>query len=415
MAVITVNALSGYDKMLMIFIELFVAGKAMVIKMPVKVKKRRDFLINTLYVAAILALLYFFIKYLFWAVAPFLLSFFFAILLQRPLRFLDKKTKNKCHALWSILLVVASICVIIVPLIFILSELATRLMDFIKYLVGLVNDIPTLLTTLESELLNFGRHLPDSVYDTYTTTITDWFDNLLNNTDPSSGLGISFDTIKNGVTTGITGVYGVVKNIPSVLISVVIGVIAWIFFTKDYNYIVRFIQNQLPDGKKNLLVEIKQVFSKTILKMMRAYGLIMLITFIELFIGFSILSATGIMKNSYFIWIAAGISVFDILPVAGSGGILIPWALFSLILGNYKQAIGILVIYAAISVIRQYIEPKIVGNSLGVHPIVTLMGLYFGLKLFGFIGMFIVPITIMTLKAFNDAGRIQIWKTVDRN
>lgn len=206
-----------------------------------------------------------------------------------------------------------------------------------------------------------------------------------------------------------------VKNIPSVLISIVIGIISWIFFTKDYNYIVRFIQNQLPESKKNLLVEIKQVFSKTILKMMRAYGLIMLITFIELVIGFSVLSATGIMKNSYFLWIAAGIAIFDILPVAGSGGILIPWALFSLILSNYKQAIGLLVIYGIISVIRQYIEPKIVGDSLGVHPILTLMGLYFGLKLFGFIGMFIVPITIMTLKAFNDAGRIQIWKPVDRN
>lgn len=383
--------------------------------MPTKVKKRRDFLINILFIAAILALLYFFLKYLFWAVAPFLLSFFFAILLQRPLRFLDKKTKHKCHALWSILLVVASICIVIVPLIFILSELATKLMEFVKYLVGLTNDLPTLLTTLEGELLNFGKHLPDAVYSTYSTTITDWFDNILNSTSTSSGLGISFDTIKNSVTTGITGVYGVVKSIPSALISLVIGIISWIFFTKDYNYIVRFIQNQLPDGKKNLLVEIKQVFSKTILKMMRAYGIIMLITFIELFIGFSILSATGIMKNSYFIWIAAGIAIFDILPVAGSGGVLIPWALFSLILGNYKQAIGILIIYGVISIIRQYIEPKIVGDSLGVHPIVTLMGLYFGLKLFGFIGMFIVPITIMTLKAFNDAGRIQLWKPVDRN
>lgn len=383
--------------------------------MPVKIKKRRDFLINILFIAAILALLYFFLKYLFWAVAPFLLSFFFAILLQKPLRLLDKKTKNKCHALWSILLVVASICIVIVPLIFILSELATKLMEFIKYLAGLVSDIPAFLTTLESELLNFGKHLPAAVYDTYETTITDWFDNILNNTSTSSGLGINFNTIKSGVTTGITGVYGVVKGIPSVLLSVVIGIIAWIFFTKDYNYIVRFIQNQLPDGKKNLLVEIKQVFSKTILKMLRAYGLIMLITFIELFIGFSILSAVGIMKNSYFLWIAAGVAVFDILPVAGSGGILIPWALFSLILGNYKQAIGLLVIYGVISIIRQYIEPKIVGNSLGVHPIVTLMGLYFGLKLFGFMGMILVPIIIMTLKAFNDAGRIQIWKPIDRN
>lgn len=71
--------------------------------------------------------------------------------------------------------------------------------------------------------------------------------------------------------------------------------------------------------------------------------------------------------------------------------------------------------YVIITVIRQYIEPKIVGSSLGVNPIVTLMGLYFGLKLFGFIGMFLVPLCIMTLKAFNDTGRISIWKTSPEN
>lgn len=115
------------------------------------------------------------------------------------------------------------------------------------------------------------------------------------------------------------------------------------------------------------------------------------------------------MTNNYFVLIAAATAIFDILPVAGSGGVLIPWALFSLISGNYKQAIGLAIMYVVILIIRQYIEPKIVGTSLGVHPIVTLMGLYFGLKLFGFIGMFLVPLCIMTLKAFNDTGRIQLW------
>lgn len=382
--------------------------------MPIKVEKRRNFLINILFLAAVLALIYVFFKYLFWVAAPFLLTFFFAILLQRPLRFLDKKTNNKCHALWSILLVVASILIIIVPLIFIATALMAKLAEFVKYLTSLISDFPNLMTTLESELLNFGKHLPVAMQDNYATTITDWVNNVLDSADTSAA-GVSFDTVKNGVTTGLSGVFGVVKNIPSILISVVISIIAWIFFTKDYNFIVAFIQKQLPDGKKNVLVEIKQVFSKTILKMLRAYGMIMAITFIELFIGFTILRATGIMNNSYFVWIAVGVAIFDILPVAGSGGILIPWALFSLIMGNYKQAIGIMIIYAVISVIRQYIEPKIVGDSLGVHPLITLMGLYFGLKLFGFLGMFIVPLTVMTLKAFNDAGRIHLWKPVDRN
>lgn len=382
--------------------------------MPVKVEKRREFLINILFLACILALVYVFFKYLFWVTAPFILTFLFAIMLQRPIRALDKKCGKKFHTLWSILFVVLSIIIILIPLIFIISALIDRITGIVKYAMEQLNDIPTFLSTLEKEILDLASFLPEGIYKTFSTTVSDTFSNLINDFDLSS-LGISFSSVKSGVSSGLSGVFGVVKNIPSIAIGVVIGIIAWILFTKDYNRVVRFIQLQLPEGKKNLLFEIKQVFSKTILKMLRAYGLIMLITFGELFLGFSLLRIMGIMKNSYYVWIAAGITIFDIMPVAGSGGILVPWALISLVMGNYKQAIGLMVIYVLITVIRQYIEPKIVGDSLGVHPLITLMGLYFGLKLFGFLGMFIVPITVMTLKAFNDTGRIQLWKTPNRN
>ena len=375
-----------------------------------KVEKRRDFLINLLYLAAILGLAYVFFKYLFWMAAPFLLTFFFAMLLQRPLRWLDKKTEKKAHTFWSIALVILSVMIIIIPLVLIFIGIGNKISDFVSYLVGQLDDIPTFLATLEKEILDLLKHLPSGLYKTLSNTVTESFTKLIQGGESATS-AIDMDTIKSGLSTGISGMYSVVKNIPSVLIVIVIGFVAWIFFTKDYDKVVRFIQRQMPKDKKNTLVEFKQVFYKTIITMFRAYGLIMCITFGELLLGFSILSMLGIMKNGYFALIAAGIAIFDILPVAGSGGILIPWAIVCLVTGNYKQAIGLIIIYVVITVIRQYIEPKIVGTSLGVNPIVTLMGLYFGLKLFGFIGMFVVPITIMTLKALNDNGRISIWKT----
>lgn len=375
-----------------------------------KVEKRRDFLINLLYLAAILGLAYVFFKYLFWMAAPFLLTFFFAMLLQRPLRWLDKKTEKKAHTFWSIALVILSVMIIIIPLVFIFIGVGNKISDFVSYLVGQLDDIPAFLATLEKEILDLLKHLPSGLYKTLSNTVTESFTKLIQGGESATS-AINMDTIKSGLSTGISGMYSVVKNIPSVLIGIVIGLVAWIFFTKDYDKIVRFIQRQMPKDKKNTLVEFKQVFYKTILTMFRAYGLIMCITFGELLLGFSILSMLGIMKNGYFALIAAGIAIFDILPVAGSGGILMPWAIVCLVTGNYKQTIGLIIIYMVITVIRQYIEPKIVGTSLGVNPIVTLMGLYFGLKLFGFIGMFVVPITIMTLKALNDNGRISIWKT----
>lgn len=382
--------------------------------MPDKVKKRRDAIINVAFAAMILGLIYVFFKYCFGVTAPFLLSFFFAVLLQKPLRHLDKKTKNKFHTLWSLLLVLLCIIIILGPVITIIALIGREIGSFISYLTDQFSDLPAFLATLEKEILNLLQFLPDSVYTTVSDTISDFFSRMINNFDLSE-LGIDMNSITSGLTTGVSGIFGVVRNIPSILIGIVIGIIAWIFFTKDYDYIVHFIKLQLPEGKKNILSEMKQIFSTTVLKMVRAYALIMFITFCELFLGLSILNWTGIMHNNYIFMIAIAIAVFDILPVAGSGGILIPWSIISLVLGDYSKAIGLIVIYVVISVIRQYIEPKIVGSSLGVHPIVTLAGLYFGLKLFGFLGMFIVPITVMTLKAFNDAGRIHLYNSPDRN
>ncbi|MDD6728985.1 MAG: sporulation integral membrane protein YtvI [Eubacteriales bacterium] len=379
-----------------------------------KVEERRATLINIAYVAVILALVYVFFKYCFGVAAPFLLSFFFAVVLQRPLRWLDKKTKNKCHGLWSVLLVLFVIAIILVPIGLIISSIFREIGSFISYLTNQLNDLPAFLATLEKEILSFLKFLPDALYTTVADKITEFFGTAINDFDLSA-LGINTQSITSGITSGISGIYSVAKNVPSILLAVVIGIIAWIFFTKDYNYVVGFIKKQLPDNHKNILSEIKQVFSKTILKMLRAYGIIMFITFCELFLGFSIMNLIGIMNNSFAFVIAICIAIFDILPVAGSGGILIPWALISLISGNVSQAIGLIVLYAIITVIRQYIEPKIVGDSLGVHPLVTLAGLYFGLKLFGVMGMFIVPICVMTVKAFNDTGRIHLYNPPERN
>jgi len=379
-----------------------------------KVAKRRDFLIDLVYVMAIIGLVYVFFKYCFVIAAPFLLSFFFAVILQRPLGWLDKKTKNKMHSFWSIVLVLLCVAIILGPVISIIATLFREIGNFISFLGEQLNDLPTFLVTLQNEILKAIKFLPDSIYTSVSENITQFFGNLINDFDVSK-LGINMSSITSGLSNGISGVYSVVKNIPSILISVVIGVIAWILFTKDYKKVVKFIKLQLPDKHKNLLSETKKIFSSTILKMCRAYGLIMFITFCENFLGLTILNLIGVMKNSYVFVIAICIAVFDILPVAGSGGILIPWSLIALVTGNVGQCVGLLILYAVITVIRQYIEPKIVGDSLGVNPLVTLAGLYFGLKLFGFMGMFIVPICVMTLKAFNDAGRIHLYTPPERN
>ena len=130
----------------------------------------------------------------------------------------------------------------------------------------------------------------------------------------------------------------------------------------------------------------------------------MCITFIELSIGLTILR----IDNA--ILIAFLISIFDILPVLGTGGIMIPWTVLTAIQGDYTMAIGLLCVYLVVTVIRNILEPKIVGSQVGLHPLVTLMSMFVGAQILGVFGLFGLPITLSLLKNLNDKGTIHIFK-----
>ena len=106
--------------------------------------------------------------------------------------------------------------------------------------------------------------------------------------------------------------------------------------------------------------------------------------------------------------IAAITAIVDIVPVLGTGTIVIPWAVYNLFTGNYGLAIGLFVIYACITVIRQVIEPKLVATQLGIPAFLTITSMFIGSQIFGVIGIFILPITIVMLKLLNDEGIINI-------
>ena len=181
--------------------------------------------------------------------------------------------------------------------------------------------------------------------------------------------------------------------------------------TAGYDGIVGFIKNQLTPQKRRTLSKTKKIVVSSMGKLVKSYALIMLVTFFEMLIGLGVLKIIGVYKSGYIFIIAIIIAIVDILPVLGTGTVVIPWAVFSLINKSYGLGIGLLVIYACITVIRQIIEPKIVANNLGIPAIVSIMGMYIGVQLFGFIGIFIMPIMITVLKVLNDDGVIHIWRS----
>lgn len=385
--------------------------------MTASVERRKGVLINVAYFALIVGAFYLFMRFAFWPLFPFIFAFFAAMLLQKPVRLLTKRTPIK-KGFAAFLLTMFCALFLIGILALAGTKIVTEVKGLIESVMSTFDSLPDFIMTAEKWLISLVEKLPTAL----ETPLTRWIDNLADNliaaaqqnpnpSQPSGSLlsGLKFDL--SSLKTPLSGVISTASKVPSALIAIVITFIATVFITSDYDRIVTFIKHQLPSKKRETLSKTKNLTITTISKMLKAYCLIICITCTELFIGLSALKLLGIYNGGYIFTISLVTAIVDILPILGSGTILIPWGIVSLLMGKTGLGIGVLVIYIIITVLRQYIEPKLVAGQLGLPPIATLMGMYIGLKLFGVLGMFILPFTITILKVLNDDGVIRIWHT----
>ena len=192
--------------------------------------------------------------------------------------------------------------------------------------------------------------------------------------------GLAVDLVSN-VATGV----------PSLILSMLAMIFSTVFVVSDYQRITTFAAENMPQSVKKVLKNVRDYLTDTLFVVIRSYALIMLLTFTELSILFTLFGIeSAILKASL-------IALVDILPILGTGGVMIPWAVTSLVLGYTGLGIRLFIIYAIVTVVRNYVEPKIVGTQLGLHPIITLISMFIGLRLFGFFGLFGLPVGISFL------------------
>lgn len=181
------------------------------------------------------------------------------------------------------------------------------------------------------------------------------------------------------------------------IINTVITILALIFFTKDRIYVIDMLEHHVPKNWLKKCVEVcKEIFS-TIGGYIRVYAKILFITFVELYLAFTIINIIG-FGIEYPLLLAILIAIVDILPILGVGTVLIPWALWMLIVGNWGLALALIITYGTIFCIRQFIEPKLVSKQFGIHPLITLFAMYAGYKYSGVFGLILGPIFLMILR-----------------
>ncbi len=185
-----------------------------------------------------------------------------------------------------------------------------------------------------------------------------------------------------------------IRSLPSFLAFLLITVISSFYFAVDYDNVKEYVASIVPQKLKNKFPRFKEKTKSLAVRYLKAYSLLMIITFFELLVGFLVLGV------DYFFLLAVLIAFLDILPVFGVGTALIPWMIFEFFTYDFKIGFGLLVLWAFISIVRQFLEPKIVGETIGIHPVATVIGIYVGFKLLGLPGMFLSPAAILGLKAY---------------
>ena len=340
---------------------------------------------------------------------PFFAAFAVAMLLQRPVNFITRKTPIK-RGLASVIMVILLLLAFLGPISLIIAKIISEFMGFFDYIKNILDNLPQFLEQFKISLADAIAFLPDGIekkiMDTFSSIASALSGTGGQNLASSDLPSIDFSMLK----APLMGVWNTAKQIPSALVSILIAIIACCFMTADFPRISGFIKRQISPDKIDVVRDSKSTVSSSLKKIVKAYLLIMLITFSEMFIGLNILKIIGVYESSYIFVIAFVTCIVDIIPVLGTGTIILPWAVYSFIMGNIGMGIGLLIMYGVITVIRQIIEPKLVAMQLGLPPFITIIAMFFGLKLFGFIGLFLLPLAITMLKVLNDKGIIHLWK-----
>ena len=340
----------------------------------------------TIIVAGLIALAWIFLRYALGALLPFILALMISALVSP----ISKKIANKTK-------IPKKLCVAVI-LIAVFSLVSAILYAGIY---RLVLELGRLLQRLSENPEIIGDTI-DGILDRLTGNGSHFsFLQKIFESEALSGLGIDIDSVVRdaigGAVSSLTATLpgaavSLVREIPSVLLFIIVLLIAAYYFSSDGGELWGGIRSILPDKWQKRLPILARKLKKSLAGYVKAYFLLMLLTFFEMLLG---LTALGV---EYAFLMAIIISVVDVLPILGTGTVLVPWAVFSFLTSNTPLGVGLLVLYGVTLVIRQFAEPKIVGGAIGVHPLATLASVYLGLKFLGFAGIFAGPILALVLR-----------------
>ena len=309
---------------------------------------------------------------------PFAVGWIISAIATPLVNWLEKRLKI-VKKLGTAMIVILVIGLIVLAGYFAVSRIATEVTDLIR-------NFPDIYVQLEEGLREIGatlsgafHRLPQGIQDGWTAMIA--------NLDTYMG-----ELVSKISEPTVTAAGNFAKRLPSYLISFIVAILAAYFFTIQREEVIAWFKKIAPPSVEKRMTLVMDNLKYAVGGYFKAQFKIMGIVFLILFAGFLVLNI------HYAVLVAFLISFLDFLPFFGTGTALIPWAIYSFFIGEYKIMAGLVIIYAVSQVVRQLLQPKLVGDSMGMNPLVTLLLLYVGYRIKGVLGMILaVPLGLVLI------------------
>ena len=337
------------------------------------------------WIAIVIALMFLFVFRIAGYLGPFLLALAVSLLINRPVDALQNKLKIKRGLATAFVLL---LFVVIVG--GVLGLLIYRLFDEVFTLAQRIltgNDLELFLESFFERLRLLYAGLPFDAAQAAENAIASIAANVL---DQAQML--------------LERIFNFALSLPRVIIFFVISLVATFFMTKDRDKIFTFFSRQFPELWKRKLEIVVRELIRTILVYVKAQAIASSIIFILLLTGYSLLGLEYVLLFALFT------TLFDALPVFGAGMVLGTSALVQLVMGDLLRGFGFVGIYLIVLLIRNTVEPKVIGKGVGIHPLLILLSMYTGLQLIGAVGLILGPIFVITIRALQKAQLLPDWK-----
>ena len=312
---------------------------------------------------------------------PFVIGWIVALIANPLVRFLEKRVKIlRKHS--SVIIIVAVIAAIVGVAYLLIAILIREVIELANDLPTIVDNVGNQFTDVTLYIRRFSSSLPVSIQNMindFIIGVGDYVTEFVDNMDPPS----------------MSSAGNFAKTVAEGFLKVIVSILSAYFFTAGKDELTAKLKKQLPESATSYWHLIYDNFKAAFGGYFKAQFKIMLVLTVIMFIGFEILQV------GYSFVFALGIAFLDLLPVFGTGAVLWPWAVMDMVTGNYLRAIGLIVIYLICQVVKQVLQPKMVGDSIGLHPLATLVFMYTGYQFYGVFGMIIgIPIGMVLVNLY---------------